>query len=54
MEMDFSGCKIIDRNTEWNGEENTIEVTLYGERIEDERLAEAKKKLVDYGLKERN
>ncbi|MEZ4948862.1 MAG: TIGR00341 family protein [Saprospiraceae bacterium] len=50
MEMDFSGCKIIDRNTEWNGEENTIEVTLYGERIEDERLAEAKKKLVDYGL----
>jgi uncharacterized hydrophobic protein (TIGR00271 family) len=50
MEMDFNGCKIIDRNTEWDGEDNTIEVTLYGERIEDEKLAEAESKLPDYGL----
>jgi uncharacterized hydrophobic protein (TIGR00271 family) len=50
MEMTFDDCKIIDYNTEFTGDHNKIEVTLYGERLEESKLVEIEGKLQKYGL----
>ncbi|MCB0663083.1 MAG: TIGR00341 family protein [Saprospiraceae bacterium] len=50
MEMVFDDCKMIDYTTEYTGDHNKIEVTLYGEHIEDQKILELEEKLPKYGL----
>lgn len=50
-EMSFDDCKIIDYTTDYTGDHNKIEVTLYGERIGEDELVKIEEKLPQYGLK---
>jgi uncharacterized hydrophobic protein (TIGR00271 family) len=49
-ELEFDGCQIINKQILFDADPKKIEVTLFGERIPDEMIENARKKLDEYNV----
>lgn len=49
-ELSFDDCEILSRHLTYGKDSSTIEVTLFGPKIEESTIAQAKNRMQNYGL----